>query len=174
MKREDQYWTTKDGIEFLRDRMSEKFRDQLRELENLREDIRKAQEYIIKCKQRYLKDKLKKRTMADAVNEDPFKELEEWETRESIRDAYGYEMITEEQLDHLMNLWELREEQKRKNKGKAEYEDDITIALDWALSHLHGAFKDKIAELEETEAIVQRDVNQIVYKHNEEVRKRWS
>ena len=41
------------------------------------------------------------------------------------------------------------------------------------MNHLEGAFKRKIEELEETEAIVQRDVREIVYKHNEQVRQRW-
>ena len=170
MIREDRLWTSKDGMEFLRDRMSERVRDDLRELETLREDIRKAKEYISKTKQRYMKDKLKKKTMAAVAEEDPFKELEEWSSREDIRDAYGYDAITEKEMDRLMELWDLREQQKEQNRGKPEYEDRITIMLDWAMNHLQGAFRDRLAELEETEAIVDRDVTQIVQKHNEKLR----
>ena len=45
--------------------------------------------------------------------------------------------------------------------------------LDWAMNHLDRVFGKRLEELEETEAIVQRDVNQIVSKHNEQVRQRW-
>ena len=173
MKREDQYWTEKDGLDFLRDRMASGIKDQLRELEILRADIRKAREYISKCKQRYMKDKLKKKTLAAVNEEDPWKDLEEYPTRGSIQDAYGFDMITEEEMDRLNELWDMREEQREKNRGKPEYEDNITIMLDWAMNHLEGAFKSKMEELEETEAIVRQDVRQIVNKHNEQVRQRW-
>ena len=108
--------------------------------------------------------------MAAVAEEDPFEELEEWSSREDIRDAYGYDAITEKEMDRLMELWDLREQQKEQNRGKPEYEDRITIMLDWAMDHLQGAFRDRLAELEETEAIVDRDVTQIVQKHNEKVR----
>lgn len=173
MKREDQYWTDKDGLEFLRERMASSVRDQLRELENLRDDMRKAREYISKCKQRYMKDKLKKKSMAEVNADDMWKDLEPYNTRRDIENFYGFDGISAEEFDRLIELWDLREEQREKNKGKPEYEDNITVMLDWAMNHLEGAFKRKIEELEETEAIVQRDVREIVYKHNEQVRQRW-
>ena len=173
MKREDQYWTEKDGLEFIRDRMASSIRDQLRELDNLRDDIRKAREYISKCKQRYMKDKLKKKSLAQLNEEDPWKDLEPYNSRKDIQDFYGFDGITEEEYDRLMELWDLREEQREKNRGKPEYEDNITIMLDWAMNHLEGAFKTRMEELEETEAIVRHDVNEIVRKHNDQIRERW-
>lgn len=173
MKREDQYWTEKDGLEFLRDRMAGSVRDQLRELDGIRSDIRKGREYISKCKQRYMKDKLKKKTMAEVNAEDMWKDLEGYNSRRDIEDFYGFDGITQEEFDRLTELWDLREAQREKNKGKPEYEDNVTVMLDWAMNHLDRAFGKRLEELEETEAIVQQDVREIVHKHNEQVRQRW-
>lgn len=171
MIRDDREWTDRQAFEFLRERMSDKVRDQLRELESLREDIRTAQKAISDTKARYMKAKLKKKTLSAVKEEDPFQALEDWPTRESIRDAYGYDMITEAEMDRLLDLWDLREQQRERNKGKPEYEDNVTIALDWARDRLHAAFKGQLEELEETEALVQNDVREIRRKHNEQIRR---
>ena len=170
MVREDKLWTTRDGELFLKERMSSTVRDQLNELEGLRADMRKAREYMNKCKQRYLKDKLKKKTLAAVQEEDPFKELEEYPTLSSIEDAYGYDCITEEEFDHLRELWEMRERFQEESKGKPEYEDNVTRMLDWTMNHLGGAVKDRLEELEEVEADFNQNVTYIVAKHNLQVR----
>lgn len=42
-----------------------------------------------------------------------FAELDAYSSQEDIRTAYGYEMISESEMDRLMNLWELREQSKQ-------------------------------------------------------------
>lgn len=172
MIREDREWSEKQAYEFLRERMSSKVRDELAELEKLREDIRTAQKFIEDTKTKYLKVKLKKKTLNAVKEEDPFEELAAWPNRESIREAYGYDMISEKEMDRLMDLWDLRKEQEGKSRGKPAYEDNVTIALDWAKQRIQGAFRERLAALEETEAIVWRDVHEIQRKHNEQLR-RW-
>ena len=48
-----------------------------------------------------------------ANSPDVFAELDAYSSQEDIRTAYGYEMISESEMDRLMNLWELREQSKQ-------------------------------------------------------------
>ena len=102
---------------------NKKLDEQLDELEALEANLRKASELIAGAVIRYRKEKLKKKSLKAAAEEDEFAELNDYTSRENIRDSYGYDMITEAEMDRLFYLWDLREEQKTKAKS-TDYEDD--------------------------------------------------
>ena len=127
---------------------NKKLDEQLNELEELEANLKKASELITGAVIRYRKEKLKKKSLKAAEQEDEFAELADFPTRESIRDLYGWDMITEAEMDRLMYLWDLREEQKRKKKDGA-YEDEVTKMLHTAANAMEDRYRDRKEELEE-------------------------
>ena len=130
---------------------NKKLDEQLDELEELEANLRKASELIAGAVIRYRKEKLKKKSLKEAEQEDEFAELEGYTTKESIRDLYGWDMITENEMDRLMYLWDLREEQKQKKKDRA-YEDEVTKMLHLAANAIEDKYRDRKEELEEVRA----------------------
>lgn len=104
--------------------------DEEAEIEQLKKDLATANEYLSDAIARYKKKKLRARSKAAAQADDPFKELEEYSGEDAIMDAYGWGSITEKKKDRLLELWELREEQKNKRPGP--YTDEVTGMLERA------------------------------------------
>lgn len=92
---------------------SAKAKDERLAIKTLRRDVETAQESIQDAIGRYRKRKLRARSKAKANAADVFSELNQYSSIEDIRNAYGYEVITEHEMDRLMNLWELREQSQR-------------------------------------------------------------
>ena len=122
----------------------------LDELDALRANMRKAGEMITGAVIRYRKEKLKKKSLKDAEEENEFAELDDYLTREEIRNCYGYDMITEAEMDRLFYLRDLREEMKKK-KQSAVYEDAVTKMLHQAANAIEDIYRDRKEELEEIE-----------------------
>lgn len=127
---------------------NKKLDDQLNELEELEANLKKANEMITSAVIRYRKEKLKKKSAKAAEEENAFYEIEDYPTRESIRDCYGYDMITEAEMDRLFYLWDLREEQAQK-KNATVYEDAVTNMLLQASNAMEDKYRDRKEELEE-------------------------
>lgn len=127
---------------------NKKLDEQLDELEELEANLRKASELIAGAVIRYRKEKLKKKSLKAAEEEDEFAELNDYTSRENIRDCYGYEMITEAEMDRLFYLWDLREEQKTKAKNTV-YEDEITKMLHQAANAMEEMYRDRKEDLEQ-------------------------
>ena len=129
---------------------NKKLDDALDELEQLRANMKKAGELITSAVIRYRKEKLKKKSLKQAEEDDLFAELEDFTSRENIRDCYGYDMITEKEMERLFYLWDLREEQRQKKKTTA-YEDAVTKMLHQAANAVEDIYRDRKEELEEIE-----------------------
>lgn len=129
---------------------NKKLDEQLDELEALRANLRKANELISGAVIRYRKEKLKKKSLKAAEEEREFAELEDYKSREDIRNCYGYDMITEAEMDRLFYLWDLREEQREKKKGEV-YEDEVTTMLHKAANAIEDRYRNRKEELEEIE-----------------------
>ena len=129
---------------------SRKLDEALDELEQLRADLKKTVELITNAVIRYRKEKLKKKSLKKATEDDAFAELEDYPTRESIRDNYGWDMITENEMERLFYLWDLREEQKQK-KNREVYEDAVTKMLQQGMNAIEDKYRDRKEELEEIE-----------------------
>ena len=141
--------TAEDVLKVMRND-SKRLDDALDELEQLRADMKKASELIASAVIKYRKEKLKKKSLKKAEEEDAFAELEDYTSRENIRDCYGYDMITEKEMERLFYLWDLREEQKQK-KSREVYQDEVTKMLDLAMNAIEDKYRDRKEELEEIE-----------------------
>ena len=81
--------------------------------------------------------------------EDPFAELEGWESLDQIQEAYGYGEITSDRRDKLTDLWEARETAQRKGKKDGKYHDLVTDMLTRAIHSVGIEYADEIAAYEE-------------------------
>lgn len=151
--------TTQEDVLKMMRHDNKKLDEQLDELEALEANLRKASELITGAVIRYRKEKLKKKSLKAAEEDDQFAELADYPTRESIRDCYGYDMITEAEMNRLFYLWDLREEQKQKKKSTV-YEDEITKMLHQAANAMEEMYRDRKEELEqirwEAEAVARK------------------
>lgn len=138
--------TAEDVLKVMRND-NKKLDQSLDELEQLRAALKKASELIGSAMVRYRKEKLKKKSLKQAKEEDPFAELADYTSRENIRDCYGYDVITENEMERLFYLWDLREEQQKK-KSREIYQDEVTKMLDMAMNAIEDKYRDRKEELE--------------------------
>lgn len=127
---------------------SKKLDDAMDELEELTADLRKASELITNAVIRYRKEKLKKKSLKTATEDGAFSEIEGYTSREEIRNAYGWDMISESEMDRLFYLWDLREQQKQKQKNEV-YEDNVTQMLFYGIRAIEDKHEARKEELEE-------------------------
>lgn len=139
--------TAEDVLKVMRND-SKKLDEAMDELDALNADLRKVSELITAAVIRYRKEKLKKKSLKKAEDESAFSELDDYSSRENIRDCYGYEMITEAEMDRLFYLWDMREEQRTKKKSEV-YEDQVTKMLQQGLNAIEDKYRDRKEELEE-------------------------
>lgn len=113
-----------------------------KEVAEIKEAISKARAAIHDAKARYIKQRLRNRSKKQA-EEDPFEELKEWDSRKDIHDAFGWGVITEARMDRLFELWDAREESRRKGASTA-FEDYVTRMLDTAWAAVGEEYADRI------------------------------
>lgn len=140
--------TTADDVLKVMRHDNKKLDEAMDELDALNADLRKASELITNAVIRYRKEKLKKKSLKKAEDENAFAELDDYSSRENIRDCYGYDMITEAEMDRLFYLWDLREEQRTKKRSEV-YEDQVTKMLQQGLNAIEDKYRDRKKELEE-------------------------
>lgn len=87
-----------------------------------------------------------------------FAELDAYSSQEDIRTAYGYEMISESEMDRLMNLWELREQSKQ---TEGPYRDRCVEMLELAGQAVWDAYSAPILAYEEKVSQMYRDAERI-------------
>lgn len=136
---------------------SEARRERL-EIKALRRDLETAQEGIQEAIARYRKVKLRARSKKQANSPDVFAELDAYSSQEDIRTAYGYEMISESEMDRLMNLWELREQSKQ---AEGPYRDRCVEMLELASQAVWDAYSAPILAYEEKVSQMHRDAERI-------------
>lgn len=122
---------------------TDKTRAQDREMAAIHKDIQKATEYILDALARYRKTKTRAKSKK-AATENPFAELEGYESREQIQDDYGWEFITEARMDRLLELWDLREQGG--GKGDGLYRDRVTEMLEKAAATVGAEYAEQLAE----------------------------
>ena len=121
-------------------------KDERYRIEQIIKDRDTARKYIKDALARYRKDKTRSRSKAKA--EDPFADLEQYSSREDIREAYGWEFITEKEMDRLIKLFDLREE----SKNKTTLEDRVTEMLELAFRACGSEYDEEIMDYEKRRA----------------------
>ena len=108
------------------------------------------------AKARYVKEKTRARSKKAAMDREEmlksprFKCLEEYERKEDIMDAYGWDIITSADVDRLEALWDEREQIKNHVDDNGDYSDLVTKALWEAHKTLIELWQDEIDEAEVT------------------------
>lgn len=138
------------------------FRQRKREIQKIQKDISKARGIIADGRRRYIKQHLRLRSKK-AV-EDPFADLADYDTREDIRTAYGWEFISEAEMDRLMALWDAREASL---SATGKYEDRVTQMLEKALNIIGEEFMDELWEFQELERKMEAEAEQIARENRQ-------
>lgn len=121
-------------------------KDERYRIEQIKKDRDTARKYLKDALARYRKDKTRSRSKAKAEN--PFSDLEQYSSREDIRDSFGWELISENEMDRLLKLWDLREE----SKSKATLEDRVTEMLELAFRACGSEYDEEILDYEKKRA----------------------
>lgn len=110
------------------------------EIASIEKDMDTARKYVRDAIARYRKDKTRSRSKAKA--EDPFVDLAEYTSRQDIQEAFGWDLISEKEMDRLWNLWDLREQ----SKSKKALDDRVTMMLEAALNSIGSMFLDEVLD----------------------------
>lgn len=139
-------YTAEAVMDFWDRNTTQQVKDERYRIEQIKKDRDTARKYIKDALARYRKDKTRSRSKAKA--EDPFADLEPYSSREDIRDAFGWEIITEKEMDRLIKLWDLREE----SKNKTTLEDRVTEMLELAFRACGSEYDEEILDYEKRRA----------------------
>lgn len=172
MKINNREWTADQCYKELYQRVDSETRTRLRRRDQLHEYAYTARQYVTDAKKRYMQKKLKVKSMKQLEMADPFKDIAEYTSYSQIQNDYGYGCLSEKEFDRLTELFELRERQKELNKGKPEYEDEVTEMLDWCLKHIDDVFREELQELDEEDAILWEKAYKMAADHNRSLRER--
>ena len=112
--------------------------------------INRAQSLINDAKKRYIKEKTRARSKKAAEEREAvlkssrFKDIEIYDRREDILDAYGWGIISMEECDRLEALWDEREEIRNHIDDNGIYQDLVTQALGEAENTILNMWEDEI------------------------------
>lgn len=128
----------------------EKFNELKAEEAQIRKDVSTARGILNDALLRYIKKKANARNKKQAEDMNLlFADLAEYRNREDIRDAYGWDIISEKEMDRLMHLWDIREKYVS-DSGK--FEDRVTEMVTRAMNSIgeeyHDLF-DQVAEMKD-------------------------
>lgn len=137
------------------------FRNQKREIQTLQKGIATARGIIADGIARYIKQRLRLRSKK-AAEGNPFADLEGYNSRKDIQEAYGWEIITEAEMDRLNALWDAREA-SLSTAGK--YEDRVTKMLERALNSVADEYIDQLADFQELEHQMETDAERIAQEN---------
>lgn len=100
-----------------------------------------------------------------------FKDLEPYRNQEDIRDAYGWDFISEKEMDRLMALWEAREKFIDEN-GK--FRDRVTDLVQTAINGIGQEYIDFLTDIEEAEYFLQRQKKELEKENTRrDYERRW-
>lgn len=153
--------TTKDEV--LQVLQGQDFRDKKREIRTLQKDIATARGIIADGIARYIKQRLRLRSKK-AAEENPFADLEGYNSRKDIQEAYGWEIITEAEMDRLNALWDARETSL---SAAGKYEDRVTKMLERALNSVADEYIDQLADFQELERRMDADAERIAQENRQ-------
>ena len=135
---------------------SEEFLAQQREVNAIRKDVATAHSIIRDGLTRYKKKMLHARNKKQTDDLSMFAELDEYNKKTDIQDAYGWDIITNAQMERLNDLWDARE-QVIANQGK--FADRVTEILERAMANCGDMFSDALNEFDE---LVRHDNERII------------
>lgn len=133
--------------------------DNKKKCEAIRKDCMTARGIINDALTRYVKKKVGARNKKQA--EDMaimFKDLEEYSSEREIQDAYGWDFITEKEMERLLDLWKKREQYVN---ASGKFEDRVTEMVQRAMNSIGEEYIDFLTETEAAEAIAKEREREI-------------
>ncbi len=152
--------TPKEVLEILQ---GQDFRARQREIRAIQKDISTARGIIVDGIARYIKQRLRLRNKK-AAEENPFVDLEGYNSKQAIQDAYGWELITEAEMDRLNALWDAREASL---SVAGKYEDRVTQMLERALTGIGDEYIDQLMDFQELERKMQAEAERIARENRQ-------
>ena len=153
--------TTKEEV--LKILQGEDFRERQREIRAIQKDITTARGVIADGIARYKKARLRVRSKKVAT-ENPFADLEGYNSKKDIQEAYGWEIISEAEMDRLNILWDAR---KASLSAAGKYEDRVTKMLERALNSVADEYIDQLADFQELERRMDADAERIAQENRQ-------
>lgn len=98
------------------------------------------------------------------ATENPFADLEGYNSKKDIQEAYGWEIITEAEMDRLNALWDAREASL---SAAGKYEDRVTKMLERALNSVADEYIDQLADFQELERQMETDAERIAQENRQ-------
>ena len=129
------------------------------EIASIKKDMDTARKYVRDALARYRKDKTRSRSKAKA--EDPFVDLAEYTSRQDIQEAFGWGLISENEMDRLWNLWDLREN----SKNKSTLDDRVTMMLEAALNNIGSMFLEEFLDYEAERSKMRREAERVAHEN---------
>jgi hypothetical protein len=125
---------------------SQEFLDQQREITAIRKDVATACGIIRDGLTRYKKKMLHARNKQQTEDLTMFAELDEYDSKNDIQDAYGWDIISDKQMERLNDLWDARE---KVIAGQGKFADRVTEMLERAMANCGDIFSDALDEFDE-------------------------
>ena len=132
-------------------KVSQEWLSQERKIKSIRTDIATARGIISDGLVRYKKKMLHAKNKKQVEDLSMFAELDGYESKQQIQDAFGWDYISDTQMVRLNDLWDARE-QVIANRGR--FADRVTQMLERAMDNCGDKFADA---LEEFDALVRLD-----------------
>lgn len=149
--------------EVLRMMQGENFRSKKREIQAIQKDIATVRGIIADGHARYIKQRLRLRSKK-AATEDPFADLSGYNSKKDIQEAYGWEIISEAEMDRLNALWDARETSL---SATGQYEDRVTKMLEKALDSVADEYIDLLADFRELERRMEANAERIARENRQ-------
>lgn len=152
-------YTEQEVLDFWDSHATDEQKEERAEIERLEKNIEVARKYMRDALARYRKDKARTRSKAKADN--PWVDLEPYTNREQIRDDYGWEIISEKEMDRLMNLWDLREA----SKSKTTLEDTVTEIIQAAINKASEPYFEKIQAFHDKRSKMRKEAKRVAVEN---------
>ena len=149
--------------EVLRMMQGENFRSKKREIQAIQKDIATVRGIIADGQARYIKQLLRLRSRK-AVAKNPFADLDGYNSKKDIQEAYGWEIISEAEMDRLNALWDARETSL---SATGQYEDRVTKMLEKALDSVADEYIDLLADFRELERRMEANAERIARENRQ-------
>ena len=144
---------------------SQDYQEKEREAAAIRKDILTARKYINDAITRYITVKIRARSKKQAEDLSAFRELDDYNSKRDIHDAYGWEFITEAQMDRLMEMWDARE---KYIDDQGKFSDRVTQMLEWARDCCGEMFREVLEQFDEMQQNREETIREIE-KRNAEI-----
>lgn len=139
--------------------MGQDLKIQLAKADSLKRDIATARKIIDNGMKQYIKRKIGARNKQQIEDQEAFyADLAGYDSKKDIQDAYGWDLISETEMDRLNAMWDAREIAKQ-NAGK--YSDRITEMLEAAMNSVGERYDQEIFDAEMAKRRFDEDVKRI-------------